>query len=367
MKKILITLLLVIASSNICFAQGLLDNVLDAAQAINYGVPPSAILRDSAYDYAQQQINNTQQNTQNQNNYYQPAQYQNQQYQTNTQYQAPQANPYQNVIINDGSSQDYTPAQNPYVQNVQSYDGNFVIKPFGAFTYYDGLMDVINKLRAMQGITEIYLAYDGYPHPKTVNLKNIPSEKLSSVINAYLLKETANIDSQTFIDKEGKTRYYNYGLAKIEAKTVMIENTPFDITIRLLVNDVMSVHAPNKVFKDTKGRFYPLYITEISLHSNSYLTNSNWQKINLACKNKFATLLNNVSEVEKNYYANNETDWQVHDKDSNKFSFAYDEYNHKCELSYSSDNYKKYLNEFNEEHLKKIESQKYKSVPNSKI
>ena len=339
MKKILILLLLLLINTNICFAQGLLDNVLDATQAINYGVPPSTVLRDSAYDYAQQQINNAQQNSQNQNNYYQPAQYQ-----TNTQYQTPQANPYQNVIINDSNSQDATPAQNSYVENVQSYNGNFAIKPFGSFTYYDGLMDVINKLRAMQGVTEIYLTYDGYPHPKTGNLKNIPSEKLSSVINAYLLREAANMKSYPFIGKDGKTYYSYAGLAKVEAKTVMIENTPFDFSIRFLVNDGMSVQAPSKVFKDTRGRYYPLFIKEICLNSYSPLVKDNWQRINQAHKNKFAVLLNNLSEVGEAYVT--ESKWQVHDKYSNYFSFSYDKYNSKCELSYSSDNYQNYLNEF---------------------
>ena len=362
MKKILITMTLLILSMNACFAQDLLNNVFNAVQAINYGVSPSAVVQDYAYDYAQQKINNAQQ-TQNQNNYYQPTQYQ-----TNTQYPTQQVNPYQNVNADTSTNQYSAPAQNPYVENMPSYNGDFVIKPFGTFTYYDGLMDVINKLRAMQGVTEIYLDYYGLlscTEIKTVNLKKIPQEKLSSVINAYLIKQTADMKNYPFVGKDG-TKHYSYGgLATVEAKTVMIENTPFDLSIRFLVNDGMTIQAPSKVFRDTRGRYYPLFIKEIYLKSYSPLTKDNWQKINQAHRSKFASILNNLSETDS--YEVKEQNWRIHHKYSNIFSFSYDEYNSKCELSYSSDNYQNYLDEFYKEHLKKIDAQKYKSVPNSKI
>lgn len=367
MKKILILCLLVLLNTNICFADGVLDNVLNSVQAINYGVPPSEVAKDYAYQYAQQQAENQQQNynyqqNQYQNNYYQTPQYQNQQYQDTP------VNPYQNVDVDSSANQHSAPVQNPYVRYSQSYNGDFVITPFGNISFYDGLMDVINKLRAMPSVTEIYLDFDkllsNVVNLKTGNLKYIPQEQLTSVVKAYLAKETANTKIYPFIDKNGKTSYYNDGYAVLKAKTIMLENTPFELSIKFLSNAAMAVHAPNKVLNSNRG-CYPLYVSGVLLSSDSYLTKDNWQKINQACKNKFAVLLSNLSEVDEVNIS--EKEWQVHDKYSNIFSFEYDEDRSNCSLSYSSDNYKNYLDNYYKENLKKIDAKKYNSVPNSKI
>lgn len=129
MKKILITMLLLILIAMPCFADAdLVNTMFNAVRAVNYGASPTAVLRDSAYDYAQQKINNAQQNVQPQNNYYQPTQYQANtqyqapQYQTNTQYPTQQVNPYQNVNADTNTQQYSAPAQNPYVENVEKVE-----------------------------------------------------------------------------------------------------------------------------------------------------------------------------------------------------------------------------------------------------
>ncbi len=365
MKKILITLLLVVASTNICFAQGLIDNVLDTVQAVNYGVPPSAIVQDYASQYAQQKIDNAQQNTQNQNNYYQPAQYQtNTQYQ-NPQYQASPVNPYQNVNVDNSSNQ------------------NFVINPFGTLQWDDGILDVINKLKAMSGVTEIYFSYDGGRNfSQSVNLKNVPKEKLAGAINSYLLKQTAaetiykkqkdgtikviptKVRSEDFIDATGKARHYFDSQAHIKAKTVFIENTPFEISISFFANKGMVAYKPSNVVKDSTGYFYPLYMKSVNLNSTSALVNNTWRQIEQVCKNKFSALADTQSEASMvEDPQSNTSEWEVTDKKDNSFSFGFDG---DCGLSYSrSRNYSDYLDNLYNQHLIKIESQKYKSVPNS--
>lgn len=382
MKKILITMSLLVLSTMPCFADAdLVNTMFNAVRAVNYGVSPTAVLRDSAYDYAQQKINNAQQNVQPQNNYYQPTQYQTNtqyqapQYQTNTQYPTQQVNPYQNVNADTNTQQYSTPAQNLYVENVQSYNGSYIIKPFGTFNFDDGVIDVINKLKATPGISEIYFNYDNfYVSPcKTINLKNVPNEKLSSVLNAYLVRQTTDMKTckrqkgVTFLDSNGKNRYC-YGFpATITAKTVLIENTPFEITITFHSGEGAVIRNPNKVIKDSAGYFYPLFIWDIGLKSSSSLINNNWGKINQLCKNKFSTLINALPEVERTQIQTtreNYAEWEVNDAKGNSFSFHYD---NSCELDYSMDYYSKYLENLYKEHLKKIESQKYKSVPNSQI
>lgn len=357
MKKILILLLLFLINTNICFAQGLLDNVLDTVQAVNYGVPPSAIVQDYASQYAKQKIDNAQQNTQNRNYYYQPAQYQ------NPQYQVSPVNPYQNVNVDNYSNQ------------------NFVINPFGSLQWDDGVIAVINKLKAMSGVTEIYFSYYGSPN-QSVNLKNISNEKLLSVINSYLLKQTAaetiykkqkdgtikvistKIDSEDFIDATGKTRHYFNHQASITAKTVFIENTPFEISIGFFTNKGIAIYKPSNVIKDSTGYFYPLYMKSVNLNSKSALANNTWRQIEQVCKNKFSALADTQSEASMvEDPQSNQSEWEVTDKKDNSFSFGFDG---DCGLNYSrSSNYSDYLDNLYNQHLIKIESQKYKSAPNS--
>ena len=359
MKKILITMTLLILSAMPCFADAdLMNTMFDAVQSINYGVSPTAVLRDSAYDYAQQQIDNAQQ-TQNQNYNYQTPQYQ-----TNTQYPQ-QVNPYQNVNADTSTNQYSAPVQNPYVQSTQAPSGNFAITPFGNFTFYDGLMDVINKLYAMNGVIEIYLKYDGYPHPSTGNLKKLPKEKLATTINAYLMRESANTENISFIGKDGKTHYYKGGYVEIIAKKVWIEDIPFDFTMRLFANAGMVIHAPNKVIRDSKGFYYPLCVRIISLNTEAPNKISNLQKLNQDLKNKFAILINNWSDADRQNMMDYK--WNVCDKYLNNFSFGYDAERGSGSLLYTSEQYGKYLNEVYQENLRRLDSQKYKQGSNSKI
>lgn len=357
MKKTLITLLFLITGANICFAQGLLDNVLDTVQAVNNGVPPSAIVQDYAYQYAQQKTYDAQQ--QNYNVQYPNTQYQNQQY------QATPVNPYQNVNVDN------------------SYNQNFVINPFGSLQWDDGVIDVINKLNAMSGVTEIYFIYDGGRNfTQSVNLKNVPKEKLAGTINSYLLKATAaetiykkqnngtikviptKIDSDKFVDTTGKTKQYYHFQAHIKAKTVFIENTPFEINIGFSANKGMIVSKPSNVIKDSTGYFYPLYMTSVSLGSTSPLINNTWRQIEQICKNKFSAIADTQSEASMvEDPQSNKSEWEVKDKKGNYFTFGFDG---DCGLSYElSGSYSDYLDNLYNQHLINIETQKYKSVPNS--
>lgn len=355
MKKILITMTLLFLSTNACFADGVLDNVLNTVQEINYGVPPSEVAKDYAYQYAQQKANYVQQqnyNVQNSNNQYQ-----------NSQYQVSPVNPYQNVNVDNSASQ------------------NFLINPFGSFQWDDGVFDVINKLKAMHGVTEIYFSY--YNSAKqSINLKNVPKEKLAGVINSYLLKDTAaeaakynrqthsvkiipsRINSENFVDSNGKTKPYFDHQVTINAKAVFIENTPFEITITFGTNKGVTVYKPSNVIKDSTGYFYPLYMGDITLESSSVLADKTWRQIEQICRNKFSAITNTQSDASTiEDPQSNESDWTVTDKKDNVFSFRYVD---NCVLSYSrSSNYSDYLDNLYKQHLIKLESQKYKSVPNS--
>jgi len=213
MKKILITMTLLFLSMNACFADGgILNNVFNAVQAINYGVSPSAVVQDYAYDYAQQKINNAQQTqTQNQNNYYQTPQYQ-----TNTQYPTQQVNPYQNVNADNNTNQYSAPAQNPYAQNV----GNTQSQSSGSQDSCLGMNNIEATFLLYEGgmpyyADKNYEAYDPYyqDHLQAIKsnsgkIKSIMSNTGGDLKTLGLRIKNRSIKYFNYIDKAGKTTLF---------------------------------------------------------------------------------------------------------------------------------------------------------------
>jgi len=303
-------------------------------------------------------------------------------------------NQYQNYRNASSQQEVVNPYQNMYI-NSNNTD-RYIINPFGSIRWDDSVLEVIEKLKRMQGIENVKI---GGKYPILYN------QSPSAVLNTYFINNTkvVHYNFNPLTGKEGKItlrpyknlidargnkkKYFDTGVV-ITASPIIIEGTPFELSASFISNKGVVINKSKNVYQDSTGYIYPLILSNIELTSKSNALKTTHNLIYQICRNKFPQIIEEELKweppsvdfktgesirpaIKPTVDISNNFDINIKDKAQSSFSFSYNEVNmgdfipqYGLSMTYSKDrSYFEYLNKLYEDYVSNIEAQKYKSTP----
>jgi len=169
------------------------------------------------------------------------------------------------------------------------------IRPFGEFTWQDGLIDVIQKINGIAGIESIAVSCQGgrlMDVPIPVDLTKVGDIVFVSFRGCQPGSDKEPISRfpvESYLAKDGATRTYVCRRIEVVAEPIVIAGIPFKMSIRFAPALGLAVACPTKVLSAPPYDF-PMIIERVEIISDSPGLKDHLQDINDIVTAKYGAL-----------------------------------------------------------------------------
>lgn len=191
-----------------------------------------------------------------------------------------------------------------YVGNyIKQSKNDSLITPFGDIRWDDNVIELVNKLTKIQGISNIKYSTNNVFNEdnNTISIEDVKTSQtfIDFINNNY----SNNSDKKLYevINKDGSIKYNSNNIKpKIVADHIYISGIPFELTIYLTYNPGIILRKDNNIISDDYSYIFPYTVTEVSLESAPNQNNSDINKIiNIIVSkyNKFSCVSNTANKI----------------------------------------------------------------------
>lgn len=173
----------------------------------------------------------------------------------------------------------------------QDQNSDLTIKPFGNFTWHDGLFKAITTAQSIAGIEKLDIkvgeVISSDPKITEKQIQAMLSERYAGDMLTRSLGN-AKVAGQQCVESKDAVFYYFLQRAEITVSPIIISNVPFTASLEFVSNCGLAIQHPEEVTKDASGKVItPLKLVGVTLTSKSPLLGENIGKIAAAMQEKY--------------------------------------------------------------------------------